>query len=66
MNWKFWKREPVDPVSRECKHDWTNWTDPVETSVKTYAGMFSENGQRDVWLQSRRCLRCNMAERRFG
>lgn len=74
MNWKFWQREKrrgevcaCGSVHRaECHHDFTNWTAPQAATVKAIVSVFSGAAEdREMMVQTRTCLRCNLFERRF-
>lgn len=68
MKWRFWQRI-VPPVSNECTHLWSNWSEPGECRVKlwtpTWNGTASES-EREGWSQDRNCLKCNLYERRVA
>lgn len=70
MRFLFWRKAAVMPSgpSGECVHLWSNWSEPEACEVATYS-LFSggDNAtRRDGLKQDRKCLHCNMYERRLA
>jgi len=47
-----------------CKHDWLNWTEPTTTQVHAGFG-YGESAGHEALTQTRKCTKCNMAQRRI-
>jgi hypothetical protein len=62
---KFWEREIPAP-SGECRHLWSNWSDPSAVNVTSYSMFASGSTEREGWAQDRHCLTCNVYERRLA
>ena len=59
------KQEIIIQIKDGCKHDWLNWSEPVVTQVR--AGFFGYGGDsegHEALTQTRKCIKCNMAQRR--
>lgn len=73
MNLKFWNKGDApehcplcgSQIAPGCKHMWSNWNDPTETTRTAMGFMGSSSTEVSVSMQERRCLTCNMIERRY-
>lgn len=63
MMFKFWDRLTPAP-SGDCKHLWSNWSEPAVMTRMVYRYGRGEDETHEVSGQERRCLHCNMVERR--
>lgn len=64
-----WPRKSVVATApAECAHDWMNWSEPAPTVRPVSYGIFGgEAGpDRPCLEQERRCLKCNIYERRYA
>jgi len=71
MKLAFWRKEkdclvPAPDLSGACKHVWSNWSDPEPTEVTTVSFLGSSSLSSEGYRQTRRCLSCNMWERRLA
>lgn len=70
MRWPWTKEAPTPAPSGECVHLWSNWSEPEEIDVRaTYTHGWAMNGHsedREGLSQDRRCLHCNMYQRRLA
>lgn len=64
----FTRSHAVD-LSGECKHVWTNWSEPnsctIVRSYPSYGGTHTPPKEMAGWSQERRCLKCNLFEPRL-
>ena len=72
MKLAFWRKEendclvPAPDLSGACKHVWTNWSDPELIEVSQYSFVAGESRTVEGYRQTRKCLSCNMWERRLA
>ena len=65
MNLMFWKKPATEPApSGECKHLWSNWSEPEECEVRSWSFGYGSTPTERVGLkQDRHCLHCNLHQR---